>query len=216
MNRAWVFVLLMTLSACQVLTPPDTEATLQAEGRGYIATATAVRELARIQQTRVMATAEAAATRVMEMQRVNQQLLATVRAGDPLEPLRVDNPAVTEALMDDTSAQFIGTGTASAVRESDGCVDTPQTAFMSDTLRIYATLHAYNVRAGTRMEAAWSFEGGEVLRDSWTVPQDEADICIWFFIDPTLVEFRPGNWSVQLYADGVPAGEAMPFQIAEG
>lgn len=210
-------LVILLLSACQVLDPPNTAATLQAEGRGYIETATAVQDTAHLQQTQVMATAQAASTRVADTQRINQQLLATVRAGDLVDPNAAARNSVVATAVGIESGQrwFVKTGTTTVVRESDGCVEQTQTRFPIDTPRIYATVHAFNIESGVQMSVAWYYEGTEVLRENWVVPQSSADLCIWFYLEPSTVEFRPGVWSVQLFADGFRLEDAMVFSMVE-
>jgi hypothetical protein len=109
----------------------------------------------------------------------------------------------------------VKTGTTTVVRESDGCVEQTQTRFPIDTPRIYATVHAFNIESGVQMSVAWYYEGTEVLRENWVVPQSSADLCIWFYLEPSTVEFRPGVWSVQLFADGFRLEDAMVFSMVE-
>lgn len=212
----WWLVVLVLLSACQVLDPPNTAATLQAEGRGYVQTATAVQQVAQAQQTAVMATAESANTQVAQVQRINQQLLATVRAGDAPD-LRIsnDNAAVTPVGVEPGRRWFVKTGTTARVREADGCAEEAQIQFALDTPRIYATVRAFNIESGVQMSVAWYYESTEVLRENWTVPQSSSDLCMWFYIDPEIVEFRPGSWSVRLFADGFQLEDAMVFALVE-
>jgi hypothetical protein len=215
--RVWGVVVLF-LSACQVLNPPNTAATLQAEGRGYVETATAVQNGLYLQQTQVVATSDAASTLVADTQRINQQLLATVRAGATLEPRRstdTTNVVVTPEGVEPGRRWFVKTGTSRSVRDSDGCVEQAEISFPVDTPRIYATVQAFNVESGVQMSAAWYYEGAEVLRESWTVPQSAADLCIWFDISPATVEFRTGSWSVQLFADGFQLEDPMTFSLVD-
>lgn len=208
-------VLVVILSACQVLSPPNTAATLQAEGHGYVATATNVRQTAEAQQTQVMATAAAANTRIADAQRVNQQLLATVRAGATTDPRAPSDThaVVTPQNLEAGQRWFVKTGTSTQIRDSDGCVIQPQIQFSVDVPRIYATVHVFNIQSGVRMGAEWSYEGTVVLTENWTVPQSSADLCMWFDITPQTVSFQPGSWSVKLFADGFQLEEAMTFSM---
>jgi hypothetical protein len=99
------------------------------------------------------------------------------------------------------------------VRESDGCVEQTQIEFSVDTPRIYATVQAFNIEAGVEMSVAWFYEGTEMLREGWIVPQSASDLCIWFYMDRESVEFLPGSWSVRLFADGFQLEDAMVFSL---
>ena len=205
----------LILSACQVFRTEDTQATLQAQNNGYIAQATVIAQTQQALDTQVLATAEAAGTYVVEMESVNQQLLATVRAGDPptVERLPGDAPGAAGTPGVSGTQQIVEVTTTSQVRESDGCANGTQVEFSPDVAQIYVTARALNIRAGTRMDFEWFYEGTVVLQNSWTVPQDSADFCFWYAITPADVTFSPGNWSVRLYADGVAIEPAASFSI---
>lgn len=187
-------------------------ATFQAESRMYVAEATAIAQTAQVDTRRVVVTAQAAETKIAEIQSVNLVLLATVRAGDPVQGVVADTVA-TPVGLDPTRRWFVKTGTSERVRESDGCVVDPHISFSVDARQIYATVRAFNIQSGTLMSAQWYYEGNEVWRDSWTVPQNAADLCIWFDIQPSYVEFQPGNWSVRLFADGFQLEDPMAFAL---
>lgn len=206
---------LLMASGCSALAGPDVPATLQAENMGFVAEATQIAQAGAADRALIAATAAAAETRVAELQGVNAVLLATVRAGDPLEQgvSVVAQTGSRPASVAEGQRWFVRTGTASSVRESDGCVVDPQVRFPADVERIYATVHGYNVGAGVVMSVEWLYEGTPVWQESWPLARSWADICMWFYIDPTTVDFRPGNWSVRLFADGFQLEEALIFTI---
>lgn len=217
-------LLLIALSACQALRGADMPATLQAEAGAYLAEATAIAQTSQAQQQRLAVTAAAAETRIAEMSSVNQQLLATARVMIPPTPGRTAGSAPELAgspLPDMMSAgvgtgqqTFTNTGVAGSIRASDGCATGLQTEFPAGTNRIYVTTHAVSIRAGTVMSVEWRYEGQVVYSDNWTVEQDAAGFCLWYFITPEDVPFQAGNWSVQLGADGVMIEPDVMFTIA--
>lgn len=213
----WYFAViwLLALAGCQVFAGPDVPATLQAENMDYVVEATALAEDAIDTQQQVQATAEAAGTRVAAVQGVNRVLLATVQAGDPAGGrLIVANTIATPVDLDPGQRWFIKTGVSDTVRSSDGCVENPRLRFEANTQRIYATVRAFNIESGVRLSAEWYYEGTTVWQEAWVLDRGSSDICMWFDIDPGKVDFLPGNWSVNLFADGFQLEEAMTFAIS--
>lgn len=226
-------LLMLTLTACGALAAPDNQGTLQAQNDAFRLEATAIRQTLDARDVMVRATAIAAETQVVERNSINQQLLATVKAGDPpTQQLIVVNPtgvlptalplpgmptpdaaavtqpeAVSAPLA--TNGQFVDTVTTGQIRDSDGCAVSPQAQFTLDTDRIYIVTRALEVSAGTQIGVEWFYEGQVVDTGSWTVPQNESNFCLWFYLD----EFSPGNWSVQLSANGTPISPAPSFTV---
>lgn len=128
----------------------------------------------------------------------------------------IDDPQrpATDGSMTAAPSQFVDIGTALYVRESDGCIDAPQNVFTPDTTRIYLGARALTITTGTVMQVDWSLEGQVVWQDSWTVPQDQTNFCLWFYLGPEYTALTPGNWSAQLYADGIAISPAAAFVIA--
>lgn len=210
---AWIA--LAAASGCGALAGPDVPATLQAENLGFVQEATQIAQAGAADRALIAAAAAAAATQVAELQGVNAVLLATVRAGDP--PQQGVSVVAQTGSRPDTVAEgqrwFVRTGTAASVNAADGCVVNPQISFPPDIERIYATVHGYNVNAGVVMSVEWLYEGTRVWQESWPLERDWADICMWFYIDSTMVEFQPGNWSARLFADGFQLEEPLTFAI---
>ncbi len=207
---------LLAISSCQTLNQPDAQGTLQAERMDYVAEATTLAERATSGAVEVQATALAVNTRVAQVQAVNQVLLATVRAGDPLEVSGglVANTIATPSNLQAGQRWFVKTGVSSSVRQSDGCVENAQLRFDSMVERLYATLKVFNIEAGVNMSVAWFHEGEPMWQDRWTVDRGASELCIWFDVTRANVEFLPGNWSVFMYADGFQLEDAMTFTIA--
>lgn len=225
---AWAAAMLV--GACSTLGTANTAATLQAENEGYIAEATGIRLTAEADSTAIAGTAIAAETLVVEVNSINVQLLATVRANQAPTPARIvgaaDVNGVQMDMMDEMSAaeageygenlpQFIQTGTSTAVRDADGCIQSPQIEFTPTTPRIYATIVAFNITTGTPVNVEWSLEGSVVWTESFVMQQNAAEICLWFFIDSTIVELTPGRWAVNMYTGDNRSEAPMTFNILE-
>jgi len=210
----WVIWVLLLVSGCEAFSGPDMPATFQAESRLYVAEATAIAVTAQADAQRVEVTAQAAETKIAEIQAMNAVLLATAYAGDTSQGVVVDTFA-TPVDLDPNRRWFVKTGVSDRVRDSDGCVEGAHVNFPVDSTQIFATVQAFNIQAGTLMSVQWFYEGSEVWQDSWTVPQNSANLCIWFDIQPSYVEFKPGSWSVRLFADGFQLEDPMSFSMTE-
>jgi hypothetical protein len=216
--------LLLVLSACQAFRGPDVQATLQAEGAAYVAEATAIAQTAQARQSFLQATVDAAGTQIAETNSINQQLLATARVLIPPTQQRVvgSAPEVAGSPMPDMSSSadettaFTNTGVTASIRESDGCPNGLQNQFSTSAERIYVTTQASSIRAGTVMSVEWRLDGQVVFSDDWTVAQEAANFCLWYFITPQDVPFQAGNWSVQLFANGGAIEPSVSFEITEG
>jgi hypothetical protein len=223
-------IALTVLGACQT---QEIQTTLEAGRTAYAVEAAAITVTTEARGTNVAATAQMAQTQVMQINSVNQYLLATVIAGNtptlPVVPVVVDSssssmdtmgeatsvPSASGSTGDLQGMQFTEIGTSAEVRDSDGCPDAFQTQFSSSAARIYVTSRILNLRGGTALSAEWSLEGTVVVTNTpWTAPQDESSICVWFYIDPATVTFTPGNWSVRLLANNTPIEPAANFTIA--
>jgi hypothetical protein len=228
----FIMIILLLLTACET---QNIEATLNAGNDTYATEVAALQATAVFRSTEVVATARGAETYVAQANVYNQQLLATVRAGD------VPTVAVVQGFVDDASVamsegdntvianstpgalpnasaniegiQFTEVGVTSSVRDSDSCASFLETQFTTTTSRIYVTTRALNIRAGTTMRAEWSLGGSLAAQDSYTVPADDADFCLWFVLDSSFVTFTPGSWSVRLFANGTPIDPAVDFTI---
>ncbi len=231
---------LLLVSACSALTPDNPGATLQAERNGYIAEATSIAQEQQAQATEVMATSVAAQTYVAQMEGRNQQLLATMQIAFPptqalvvnagtSTPGQMATPAPLGSFGEATTApqgatpgsgslgsvQFTQVGTAASVRSSDDCADTLTNSFPANVQTIYITTRALNVTQGTVVRAEWYFEGQLTYSESYTIPRDDSDFCMWLSITPTDVTLSSGNWSVKLYANDTPI-DAPPVDFTVG
>jgi hypothetical protein len=235
----WI-TLLFLLAGCASFAAPDAPATLRAQNDALLQEATAIYQTAQARQGMVVATAFAAETMVVQRNNVNQQLLGTVIAAipptqqvvsiDPVgtyyHPIPEDlgdiqiaaatappDGVATPAAPDEASAggdSFADTVTARAIRSSDGCAESSASAFTTDDDRVYVVTRAVAVSAGTRIDVEWQLDGQVASSGSWTVPQDESNFCIWFYLD----SFSAGSWSVQLTANGTPITPAPTFTVS--
>lgn len=238
-----LLLLLVSLSACSVFQPPDNSGTVVAQNNAVVLEATAIRGTAEANRTRVARTAVYAETHVMEQNSINEQLLLTAQFGNPptrqmivvnagtpigtIPPPREFAPPTSESgsgstpipvvgatppSAADPSGQFVDTVTTSQIRNEDGCPNGAQSQFGMDTQQIYVVTRAVQVSAGTEMAVEWRLDGQTVDSNSYTVPNDESDFCIYFYID----SFSPGNWTVQLSANGTPITPAPSFTVVAG
>ena len=100
--------------------------------------------------------------------------------------------------------QFTQVGTASSVRDTDGCAASLVYSFPADVQQVYITSRALNIKAGTEMRVEWYYEGQMTHNESFTVQQDDDDFCLWFSLEPTDQALSTGNWSVKLFANNQP------------
>jgi hypothetical protein len=232
MDWALGLVLVLVFSACSALTPDNPAATLQAQRQGFVDEATSIAQAAQAQATEVLGTAIAAQTYVAQMDGRNQQLLATmaiaypptqavVENNGPSTPGQMATPAPVDSFdnaagaptQDGVSAsganslgdmQFTQVGTASSVRDSDDCAVELVNSFPADVKQIYITTRARNIKKGTEMRVEWYYEGQMTHNESYTVPRDDNDFCLWFSLEPTDNTLSSGNWSVKLFANNQP------------
>jgi hypothetical protein len=201
---------LLELGACQAFTRPDIPATLRAENAGYVIEATSIYQTAQAEDTRVQITAVAAAATIASINNINQQLMATARAVIP-PTAQIAGAGITESMVSNSAngGQFVEVGTASSVRDSDGCADGLQSQFSLAAGPIYVTARALNIRAGTLMGVEWRYEGAVAHQENFVVPGDDDNYCIWF----NLEAFSAGNWTVRLYKNEVPIEPEVIFTV---
>lgn len=232
-------LLVIAASACSALTPENPAATLQAQRSSLIDEATSIAQAAQVQGTQVAATAVAAQTYVALMEGRNRQLIATMQvAFPPTQAVVQNNGPSTPGQMATTAplgsfdeatppaqgsesgasgslgdTQFTQVLTASSVREADGCADVLSTSFPADVQQIYITTRALNVKSGTEMRVEWYYEGQMTYTESYTIPSDDDDFCMWFFIAPTDTVLSAGSWSVTLLANGQAVASPANFTV---
>jgi hypothetical protein len=213
-----LLILLVSLSACGILNAPDVAATLRVQNTAYLAEATSIVETYSVDQVVIQATALAAETAVADLSSVNRQLILTAQAIIPPTPQRSVGEVAPDASSGTPGAgnsQFINTGVTTFIRESDGCADSFEVQIPQNAPSIYVNTKALSVRGGTIMSVEWLFNTQVVVQETWTVPRDETDFCIWFSLNPSRVPFTPGLWSARLSANGQSIAPEVVFTIVE-
>jgi hypothetical protein len=209
--------LLCLLCSCQAFNRVDTYGTAQAQNFAFETEVAEMTQVSQAQEAAAVATVEAGETTVALINGVNQQLVATLqRQVTPTPQIQIEGVQPLDPALQaqyEGKRLFVKTGTSSEVNQADGCIINPQVFFTEDATRIYGTLKVYNVEAGVLMRAEWKREGTPVWEDVWTVDANYAEICIWFYIEPAYVEFTPGAWSVEMFADGFSLEGPMTFSI---
>lgn len=218
MARFWFCALALVLAGCQVLNAPNMAATRQVESTALVEEATRLVDVYATDAAQVQRTAQAGATQIAAGSSINRQLLLTARAVIPPTPVRQVGVAA-EGIVATVGAggpQFVNTGVAISVRDSDGCADALQTQFSAGTPRIYASTRAVNLPSGTVMKVEWLYDGQVVSSESWTNPSDVTDFCVWFYLDSSIIPFTPGSWMARLYANDKIIEPQAPFTITTG
>lgn len=232
----------LLLGGCGALSGADQQGTLAVELSQFQGESTAIAQTLQARSTDVAATVVWAATSAFQLDGVNQQLAVTMRAAipptqqivsadgpvtpgmnaplpgewtpTPVPGAAVSTPAPNITAPSGGANQLTEVGPALAVRDSDGCAAGIQTTISASSTRIYATTRILNATAGTSVQASWSNEGIVVFsNNSYTLPADEADFCVWFYIEPADVSFTPGAWSLQFLINGSPAGNPASFTL---
>ncbi len=198
-----------------------------------------VRETATVEADQMFITMEYAETQVGFVENQNQSIQATlVERGFSQEEIARVNPVARElmpttaptpspAATSATSAVLTPTPTqqsnapslssivmAGEVGDNDCALDV-RAQFSSSDERIYAVATASNIEPDTQIMSRWMREVDEVAVFDFTPDFHIESACIWFFIDQTDVTFTPGNWSVMLEMDGVPAAAPVTFTMVE-
>lgn len=201
-------------AGCRAFEGQSVAATMQAQNITFVAEATQIFETAQARGTTVFMTAEAADTAIAMNQNVNLQLMATARAIiAPTQPRVGSGDLGVEAAITTGETQFVDFALASAVRDSDGCASGIRSNFTMQDNHIYITARALNIKARTQMRVEWRKEGVIAWYDNFIVHDDHAELCIWFDIATSFVNFSPGAWSVIIYAGPTAVSPVVNFSI---
>ncbi|MEL6270769.1 MAG: hypothetical protein AAFV33_07110 [Chloroflexota bacterium] len=214
----WI-VLAAGAAACGSVSGRAEIEALSTENIAYATEAANIRSTLTSQETQVMSTSVAAETLVARENAVNAVILSTVRAGDPptvAVVAAIDRSAGLNGATpdpqqfgDSPGGEVVETYVAGAVRDADGCGDDIRSQFPEGTSRLYAIQRVQNIPANTLYSVEFFFGGSAALSDDLVVTVDEADLCIWFFLEP----YSMGTWSAQFYSNGVPVGERVNFTV---
>jgi hypothetical protein len=220
------------LSACTAFGSTDARGTAQAEALAFGQESTAIAQAVIAQGTAGMQTALFARTEAANVEGINVRLAETMRAVmPPTQQIVNSQGAVTPGMNAPLPGQFTPTpgagaagdgtsnlitdvGMALAVRDSDGCAQQVLSQVSAQSSRLYATARVRNALASTQVSVSWLVSGQVVYTNSaYTLPQDDPDFCLWFYIEPVDVSFAPGEWAVQFLVNGQPAGAPAPFTM---
>ena len=229
-------VLRSVLAACQAGGEESNSATLQANMTAYATEAAGIQQSIILDETQVVAAVIATQTHSANVSNMNNVLLATVRAGEAATPQRiaavVDESSVADTMMEDEgggdtnppansgttvtgSTTISQVATGASIRESDGCIASPQATFNIRAERIYVTGTALNLQQGTDIRVEWRVDGQTVTQNSWTSDRNAQTLCVWFFMEQTDAAFVPGNWSATFYVDDTLSATAA-FTLVDG
>lgn len=203
-------------NGCQAFNRVDTYATAQAQNAEYETEIAVMTEVATAEAALINTTIEAHETAIAHVNGINQQLMRTLAIQvTPTPQIQVEAGLVDSTLQSEFEGRrlFVKTGVSTLINNDDGCVISPQFYISETETRLYGTLKAYNVEPGVVMRAEWRRDGTPVWEDVWTVDQNYAEICIWFFLESADVPFTPGDWSVEMFADGFSLEGPMVFRI---
>lgn len=217
-------ILAAVLGACQVLGGSNMEATLQTSSDQYRAEAVGIVATAEYESTSMSATVQSSQATATYFSAGNIQYEATLRvlntptiqivaAGNNSSAPQLESTAA--AALASGQRWFIKTGVVAGVNEANGCAEGLEGTFPSSTPVLYATVTAYNIKAGTPMRADWYYNGELVYSGDWSVGQSASQLCLFYFITPDDVPFTPGLWSVALFADGFQLESPMSFNIVD-
>lgn len=213
--------LLLLLTSCAALEQADVPGTLAAQNAAY-GTEIAALDAAATQeigdsQTQITELVNGAA----HINGVNAQLISTlqmvVTPTPPLEGSAFD-PSSPSDPNDVGQRLFVNSGVSTSIRSSDGCVVDPREQFSPFVSELYATIVAFNLTAGTlfRVEWWWTTTQTMMFSDSWTAPQDYAELCVWFYVTQDDVVFQPGTWQARFFIDEAQMTSPQRFEIVPG
>lgn len=209
------FALMFLLVGCGALAGPDTVATLQADNLSIVAEATAIAQAAAENRVAVQLTAQAAMTRAADIRSETLHMRTTVEAGLPEQTSLEVNTQLRRPDLTPGEPWYSLTGLSAFVDPQTGCVQSPQISFTSDTPVIYMTFVTHNIRAGTPVNVVWEYETEVVLQENMTISNDQSEVCMWFSLENSVVDFRPGNWVVRLIEEGLLIGTPQSFTVRE-
>lgn len=222
--------MLLIFASCQSFGGEDLSATLSADMTAYVSESADMQSMAQEEQAIARATLDVASTAIAEASNVNMVLAATVRANTvPTQEVRqvvvsvsdmgdsLDTEMMEEGdfMSESDGMEVINVGTASSVRNSDGCSNGITTDFTPDDERIYVTAQVLNLSNGTNFSVDWTFEQRLIYRSTWTSDYSAGSECIWFYMSPDDAPFLPGTYTITLYVNGSEAS-SQQFVINTG
>lgn len=232
--------MVVIMSGCGVGANSSAEQTLMANNQQMGTDIAIIRATATVEADRVLITIEHAQTLVREVDNQGTRVQSTLDsrglggASAPIvtgQPNVIENPIFTApasneaapgltpsvviatASSDATGPQFANVVMSTSVG-ADDCATGISSSFSSSNSEIYVVATAVNVPAGTNIVSRWRLEGVEVALHDWTPSFNiETPACIWFYIDQPTTVFTPGNWTVEIEANGSVMSAPTAFTI---
>lgn len=87
--------------------------------------------------------------------------------------------------------------------------------FNTETERIYIVVQAIDIQSGMVITSRWLRDDIELVTFNFTPDFHIEDACVWFFADQTDFDFMPGNYSIILEVNSIPASQPIPFTIVD-
>lgn len=208
-------LILLCLAGCGGTDEADL---LQEEIKAFAEESNGLLQEIQSQRTQIAVTADYANQQIAQLTTLNQQLVATARAGEAPTPERlvasgVGAMAAEMFNLEDETMRFVQIGMAGYVRPADDCFETHQQYYtLSLTRTVYMTAVAVQLRAGTTFDVEWRYENELMARTSWVAPNNQAVRCIALPFSGTL---QAGNWTARLFINGT-AYPSSPFIVQMG
>lgn len=211
-----LFVLTSVINGCQAFDRVDAYGTAQAQNIDYETEVAIFTQVTTAEAANIQVTIQSHETALAQVNGINQQLMRTLAIQvTPTPQIQVEAGIVDPTLQSEFEGRrlFVKTGVSTLINTDDGCVISPAFYFSETETRLYGTLKAFNLEPGVLMRAEWRRDALPVWEDVWTVDQSYAEICIWFYLESSDVPFTPGDWSVEMFADGFSLEGPMVFNI---
>jgi hypothetical protein len=223
-SRAFCLVLILasaTLPACAALNQADTPATLAAQNANYATEIAMLDVMATQENSDSSLRAAGLATDAARINGINAQLVSTlqlvVTPTPQLEGSAFD-PSTPSGPGDVGQRLYVNGGVSTEINSATGCIVNPAEQFSPFVDRLYAGFVGYNLTPGTlfRVEWWWTTTQRLMFSDSWTVPQEYDELCVWFYVTQEDVTFEPGTWQARLFVDEVQMTSPQRFEIVSG
>ena len=124
-------------------------------------------------------------------------------------PLAGNGGAGGAAASGDSSFAFASVVTAKA-KGNDGCASGESSAFLPTDAMIWVIGDVRNFKRGTVFTVNWSNGADFSHQNTWTVPNDGAQICVHFYIEQKTLSLKAGSYTVTL---STPTLSSQPVQF---
>ena len=101
--------------------------------------------------------------------------------------------------------------------DGSGCAINKTDTFSATDAKIYVVATIKNYKAGTTFSSVWG--GGSIPTNThfdWKAPQDGAQICVQFFIQPKVLGLKAGSYNVAFSSsapDGTTNTQSLQFTL---